>query len=98
MIRLMVTLGMCLFLGAGVMARAAEAAKTVPEAVREGLALFEKGKASEAIQSLQRAIELIQQQQQSGVEAYLPKQLAGWKAGEVEKEQVAGATGVAWRR
>jgi hypothetical protein len=93
MTRQIVTVAACLVFGGGVLARAAEGAKSAPDAIREGLSLYEKGKPGEAIQSLQKAIELIQQQQQAGVENYLPKTIAGWKAGEVEREQYAGGTG-----
>ena len=72
---------------------AAEVGKDVGAAIREGLAQYEKGRASEAIQSLQKAIDLIQQGQQAGVEGFLPKALAGWKAGELEREQFAAGTG-----
>jgi hypothetical protein len=70
--------------------RAAEPPADPAAAIREGLALYEKGKPAEAIRSLQQAIDLIQQHQQAGVETFLPKAVAGWKAGEIEHEQFAG--------
>lgn len=79
--------------GVGFWARSAEPAGDPAQAIKEGMAQYEKGHPAEAIQSLQKAIELIQQRQQAGVEMCLPKALPGWQAGELERDQFAGGTG-----
>lgn len=84
--------GLCVvMLGFGV--RSQEPAQEAAKAIRAGLAHHEKGDSAAAIQSLQQAIDLIQRQQQAGVERFLPKALAGWTAEEIERESFAGGSG-----
>ncbi|NLF18325.1 MAG: hypothetical protein GX595_13895 [Lentisphaerae bacterium] len=91
----MVNQGFRIVLGVVVLgfgAWAQEPAQEVARAIRAGLAHHEKGDSAAAIQSLQQAIDLIQRQQQAGVERFLPKALPGWTAEDLERESFAGGS------
>ncbi len=91
MVSQVLRIGLCVVvLGFGAWAQ--ESAQEAGKAIRAGLAHFEKGDSAAAIQSLQQAIDLIQRQQQAGVERFLPKALAGWTAEEIEREHFAGGS------
>ena len=68
----------------------AAVADDVTDYINEALAYYQDGQYSDAVSSLNFAEQLIQQKKSSGLEAFLPEPLKGWK-GEIATSQAAGA-------
>lgn len=69
---------------------AAKDSAAVEAAVQKGLKEYKDGKVQDAITSLQEAIQLIQKSTSKGLGSYFPKPPAGWEAGEIESNSIAG--------
>ncbi|MGC9455608.1 MAG: hypothetical protein ACP5HU_12210 [Phycisphaerae bacterium] len=77
------------------------APETVEKLVREGLASYKAGRGSEAIERLQKAISLIQEEMGEDIASYVPDAPEGWTAGEVESSSGSmggGGQGQQWVR
>lgn len=65
-------------------------ADDVEDSIKEGLELYKAGEYQEAVESLNYAVQLIQQQKGRSLEKLLPEPLSGWEVEETTS-QAAGA-------
>ena len=65
-------------------------ADDVEDSIQEGLELYKEGEFKDAVESLNYAVQLIQQKKGESLEGLLPPPLEGWEAEEAES-QAAGA-------
>ncbi len=65
-------------------------ADDVTDSINEGLEYYQKGDHGSAVESLNFAVQLIQQMKGAGLEAFLPEPLDGWTA-EPANSQATGA-------
>ena len=65
-------------------------ADDVEDSIKEGLELYKAGEYQEAVESLNYAVQLIQQQKGRSLEKLLPEPLSGWEVEETAS-QAAGA-------
>jgi hypothetical protein len=66
-------------------------ADDVTDSINEGLEYYQQGEHGSAVESLNYAVQLIQQMKGEGLEAFLPEPLAGWTAEPTTSQGAGGA-------
>ncbi|MBN2428497.1 MAG: hypothetical protein JXK94_09190 [Deltaproteobacteria bacterium] len=87
----MIKVWCCAFLAVFLLIPAFAGADDVTDSINEGLKSYQKGEHGSAVESLNYAVQLIQQMKGEGLEAFLPEPLSGWTAEPASSQASGGA-------